>query len=92
MDAFGTYLEWISITVFRHLIDNSATITKLAHFTATPGVQAAFFTGMAAVILQEKLKIAFIAQVEHHLLLRVPTPLVIYHYILCLWFIEIPRF
>ena len=76
-----SYLEWVAIAVFGHLVDNSATITKLAHFATSPSVKTAFLTGMAAVILQEKLKVILIAQIQNHLtiLLRVTSSLKVYH-------------
>ena len=45
-----TYLEGVSVAVFRHLANDAAAVAKLAHFAATPRVKTSFLVGMFAVV------------------------------------------
>ena len=47
----GTYLEWIAVSIFWHLRDDSAAITKLAHLATSPSVKTSLLICMTAVIL-----------------------------------------
>ncbi len=78
---YVAYLEWVAIAVFGHLVNNSATVAKLAHFATTPSVKTAFLAGVAAVILQEELEVALVAHIENHLtiLLGITSSLKVYH-------------
>ena len=53
-------LEWIPISIFGHLADNTATVAELAHLAAAPRVQAALLISVPAVVLEEELKIDLI--------------------------------
>jgi hypothetical protein len=54
----STYLEWITISVFRHLRYHSAAVTQLTHFATTPCVKIALLITMAHIIEQKEFKIS----------------------------------
>jgi len=51
------WLEGVPITIFRHQLDYTATVAKLAHFPGAPSVKVALLVCVFTIVLKVKVEI-----------------------------------
>lgn len=52
-----THLEGVPITIFRHQLNYTATVAKLAHFPGAPSVKVALLVCVFTIVLKVKVEI-----------------------------------